>query len=75
MLRECEGDGNAGVGAGGSVVSIIIGCDYMGGTCGSGVVSSAYDVLEMIVVRGARSVGGVCNMCMSLVRGRVGDMD
>ena len=37
---------------------------YMGGTCGSGVLSSACDVLEMIVVRG---VGGVCDMCMCLL--------
>ena len=39
---------------------------YMGGTRGSGVLSSAGDVLEMSVVRG---VGGVCDMCMCLVRG------
>ena len=31
----------------------------MGGTRGSGVLSSACDVLEMSVVRG---VGGVCDM-------------
>ena len=40
---------------------------YMGGTRGSGVLSSACDVLEMSVVRG---VGGVCDMC--LARGGVG---
>ena len=40
---------------------------YMGGTRGSGVLSSASDVLEMSVGRG---VGGVCDMC--LARGRVG---
>ena len=39
---------------------------YMGGTCGSGVLSSAGDVLKMSVVRG---VGGVCDMYMHLVRG------
>ena len=33
----------------------------MGGTRGSGVLSSADDVLEMSVVRG---VCGVCDMCM-----------
>ena len=33
----------------------------MGGTHGSGVFSSADNVLEMSVVRG---VGGVCDMCM-----------
>ena len=38
---------------------------YMGGTRGSGVLSSACDVLEMSVVRG---VGGVCDMCMCLAR-------
>ena len=41
----------------------------MGGTHGSGVLCSAGDVLEMNVVRG---VGGVCDMCMCLVRGGVG---
>ena len=39
---------------------------YMGGTRGSGVLSSVGDVLEMIVVKG---VGGVCDMCMCLARG------
>ena len=38
---------------------------YMGGTRGSGVFSSAGDVLETSVVRG---VGGVCDMCMCLAR-------
>ena len=38
MPRECEGDGNAGVGAGGGVVAVSAVCEYMGGT---GVVSSA----------------------------------
>ena len=37
--------------------------------CGSGVLSSTCDVLEMSVVRG---VGGVCDMCMCLARGGVG---
>ena len=41
----------------------------MCGTCGSGVLSSTGDVLEMSVVRG---VGGVCDMCMCLARGGVG---
>ena len=36
MLRECDGDGNAGVGL-----------EYVGGTRDSGIVSSAADVLEM----------------------------
>ena len=41
MLRECKGDGNAGVGAKGGVSA---GCEYMGGTP---VVSNADDVLEI----------------------------
>ena len=52
-LLGCEGDGNAGVGSGGGVVAVSA---YMGDTCGSGVLSSAVDVLEMSVVR---RVGGV----------------
>ena len=35
--------------------------EYMGGTRGSGVLSSAGDMLEMNVVRG---VYGVCDMCL-----------
>ena len=42
---------------------------YMGGIRGSGILSSAGEVLEMSVVIG---VGGVCDMCMCLARGRVG---
>ena len=56
-------DGNAGVGCGGGVVAMSA---YMGGTRGSGVLSSTGDVLEMIVMRG---VGGVCVMCMCLAPG------
>ena len=41
----------------------------MGGTCGSCVLSSAGDVLEMSVVR---DVSVVCDMCMCLARGGVG---
>ena len=43
VLRGCAGDSNAGV------VALSV---YMGGTRGSGVLSSAGDVLEMSVVRG-----------------------
>ena len=43
---------------------------HAGGTRGSGIVSSAADVLWMSVVRGLRGVGGVCDMC--LARGGVG---
>ena len=39
------------------VVAMSAECEYMGGTRGSGVVSSAYGVLEMSVVRGVRGVG------------------
>ena len=35
---------------------------YMGGTRGSGVLSSTGDVLELSVVRG---VGRVCDMCLA----------
>ena len=37
-LLGCEADGNADVRSGGSVVAVSA---YMGGTCGSGVLSSA----------------------------------
>ena len=40
------------------------GCEYMGGTRGSGFVSTADDVLEMSMVRGVRSVGGMCMECV-----------
>ena len=59
ILRECEGDGNAGVGDGGGVVSSVI-------------VSTATVVLVMSAVRGMRGVGGVCEICMCLGRGSVG---
>ena len=65
-MLGCEGDGNDSVGSGGGVVVVSA---YMGGTRGSGVLSIAGDVLEMIVVRG---VGGVCDMCMCLARGGEG---
>ena len=65
-LLGCEGDVNAGVGSGRGVVDVSA---YMGGIRGSGVLSSAGDVLEMSV---ARSVGGARDMCMCLARGGVG---
>ena len=65
-MLGCEGDGNAGVGSGGGVVAVSA---YMGSPRGSGVLSSAGDVLEMSVVRG---VGGVCDMYMCLARVGVG---
>ena len=44
---------------------------HVGGTRGSGIVSSAADVLWMSVVRGMRGVGEVCDMCLG--RGGVGE--
>ena len=41
---------------------------HVGCTRGSGIVSSAADVLWMSVVHGMRGVGGVCEMCMHLAR-------
>ena len=67
-VQGCDGDGNAGVVAGGGVVAVSAGCEYIGGARGSGSVSTTVDVLEMSVVRGVRGVGGVCEMCMCLVR-------
>ena len=55
-VRGFNGDGNAGEGTGGGVVALNAGCKYIGGTRGSGFVSTA-DVLEMSVVRGLRGVG------------------
>ena len=45
---------------------------HVGGTRGSGIMSSEVDVLWIIVVRGMRGVDGVCELCMCLVRGGVG---
>ena len=45
---------------------------HVGGTRGSGIVSSAADVLWM---RGMRGVGGVREMCMCLALGGVGGED
>ena len=70
MLRECEGvmvTGNASVGDGLGVA--VVGAGHVGGTRGSGNVSSTADVLWMSVVRGMRGVGGVCEMCMWLAHG------
>ena len=50
--------------------------EHVGGTRGSGIVSSAADVRWMSVVGGMRGVGGVCeNVCLSLVCGCVGGVD
>ena len=39
---------------------------HVGGTRGSGIVSSAADMFLMSMVRGMRGVGEVCEMCMCL---------
>ena len=57
MCVCCEGDGNTGVGSGGGVIAVRA---YMGG---SGVLSSAGDMLEMGVVR------GVCRVCVCVLLG------
>ena len=59
MLRKCDGDGNANSGAGKGVVAVSAGHEYVGGTCGSVIVSSAAHVLGMSVVRGIRSWSSV----------------
>ena len=47
------------MGDGRGMVAVSAGCECMGDTRGSGVVSGADDVLEMSVVLGVRGVGGV----------------
>ena len=54
MCVWCEGDGNAGVGM------VVVSAEHVGGTRGSGSVSSPDDVLWMSVVCGMRGAGGVC---------------
>ena len=49
----------------------MVNAGHLGGTRGSGIMSSAADVLWMSVVRGMRGVSGVCEMCMCLARGGV----
>ena len=52
--------------------AVVAGHEYVGGTRGSGIVSSAADVIGMGVVRRMRGVAGVCEMFMYLAWGRVG---
>ena len=54
------------------MVEVNAGHEYVDGTRGSGIVSSASDMLGMSVVRGMNGLGGVCEMCMCLTRGGVG---
>ena len=72
MLGECDGDGNAGVGDGRGVVMVSSG--HMGNIRGSGIVSSAADVLWMCVVRGMRGVGRVSEMCRIVFYQSCGDI-
>ena len=51
---------------------VVVSAGHVGGTRGSGILSSAVDVLWVSVVCGMRGIGGVCEMCMCLVRGGVG---
>ena len=71
-VRECEGAVNAVVGDGGSVVAVSAGDEYMGDKRGSGIASSADQVLEISVVHGMKGLGRVCEMCMCLARGWLG---
>ena len=48
------------------------GHEYVGGTHGSGIVSSAADLLGISVLRGIRGVGVVCEMYMCLAVGGAG---
>ena len=50
---------------------VVVNARHVDGTHGSGIVSSAADMLGMSVVRGMRVVGVVCEMCMYLVRSGV----
>ena len=50
----------------------VVSAGHVCGTRGSGIVSSAVDVLGMSVVRGVGGAGGVCEMCMCFTRGGLG---
>ena len=47
---------------------VVVSTWHVGGTRGSGIVSSADDVLWISAVRAMRGVGGVCEICMCLAR-------
>ena len=47
----------------------MVSAGHVDGTRGSGIMSSAADMLWLSVVRGMRGVDGVCGMCMCLARG------
>ena len=70
MVRECEGARVTAMLVWGWVVVVSAGHECVGGTRGSSIASSAADVLGMRVMR---RVGGVCDMCMCLAQGGIGD--
>ena len=74
MLREWDGASVAIllVWGRGSEVAVSAGHEYVGGTRGSGIVSSATDMLWLSCSAWKWRVGGVCEMCMCLARGGVG---
>ena len=43
---------------------VVVSEGHVGGTRGSGIVSSTADVLWTSVVHGMRGVGGVCERCL-----------
>ena len=51
---------------------VVVSTGHVDGTRGSGIVSSAANLLWMSVVHGMRGVGEVCQMCMCLARAGVG---
>ena len=51
---------------------VVVCAGQVGGTRGSGIMSSAADVQGMSVVHGLRGIGSVCEMCMCLACGGVG---
>ena len=56
----------------GGVVAVNTGCECIGGTHCSSVLSSADDVLEVSVVHAVRGIGELCEMCMCLARDEAG---
>ena len=46
------------------MVAMGVGHEFVGGTCGSGIVSTAANVLGMSVVHGIRGVGEMC-VCLA----------
>ena len=65
---ECAFTSPVRTGCGMFVGSGVVSAGHVYGTRGSGIVSSAADVLWMSVLREMIGVGGVCEMCMCLAR-------